>query len=281
MGGGENPSSRVGRTTLRLGVQAVEGDRAFKETEEITNPPATADIDWSRQVHVLEVFHQLSAQVGLGAALPYYDQDIDNNVTEIDQHASGFGDLGGYVLWTPWETPEAHAPDPFLSLHNVSLMAGLSIPTGDELEGEVPALHGYHLGSGSIETKLSLRYDGRAGADLLLFASATMTVDAGPDASNFRYGNGYDFQVGVSAGPIDRLRLLGAVDAIVREKDRLNTIELDDTGGTWWFGVLGAAVTPVDGVTIELSVAIPFYWNVNGTQPVSDEVWSAGIRYDF
>jgi hypothetical protein len=218
--------------------------------------------------------------VGLGIGLPYYEQDIENNVTGQDAHASGFGDLGTYLLWSPWES-EAPRTDGFLSPRHVSLMAGVSLPTGDELEGEVPALHGYHLGSGSLEFKLSARYDAPAGEGFRVSASGTLTVDAGPDASNFRYGNGYDFQAGGAWSPASWISLVGAVDAVVREHDRLNTIQLADTGGTWWFGILGVAVAPVSGVAVELSVALPFYWNVNGTQPVSDEVWSAGLRYEF
>lgn len=272
---------RLGATTLRFGAQHVSGDRAFKGNRESLNPPPTADFTWHREVYSLEAYHQFSGRVGAGVVLPFYDQHLRNHASGVDSDASGVADMSFYVLWTPWETDEPHPPEPFFSARNFSLMAGLSIPTGNELKGEVPALHNYHLGSGSTEFKFSARYDGHLDPALMLSASVSMTVDGGPDSTGFRYGNGYDFSLGAVWAPMDRLRLAGSLDAVVREKDHLSSIELPDTGGTWMFGIVGILVSPAKGWWIELSAAIPIYWNVNGTQPVSNEILSLGLRHQF
>lgn len=274
-------SARAGLTTMRVGAQHLSGQRAFHGSRESLNPPAGADITWNRQVFSLEGYHQFSARLGGGAIVPVYRQHVRNQASGLDSDAAGLGDLSFYLLWSPWETDEAQGPEPFLSAKNLSFMAGMSLPTGDELQGEVPALHNYHLGSGSVEFKFSARYDGRLDPRVMLSATATMTVDGGPDSTSFRYGKGYDFTLGATWAPLDELRLIGMIDAVVREKDNLSTLRLPDTGGTWTFGVIGAMVSPARGTWIELSAALPIYWRVNGTQPVSEGIYSLGLRYQF
>jgi hypothetical protein len=171
--------------------------------------------------------------------------------------------------------------DDFWSPHNLSIIAGLSVPTGSELAGEIPALHNYHLGAGALQFKGSARYDGHLSDSLLLFGSATVTIDGGPNTIGFRYGNGYDFQLGAAYAPLDVLRVVAAIDPVVRDKDKLSTITLPDSGGTWWFATVGVLFSPVKNVWIEPSVSIPVYWRVNGVQPISREVWSIGLRYRF
>jgi hypothetical protein len=40
-------------------------------------------------------------------------------------------------------------------------------------------------------------------------------------------------------------------------------------------------ISPARSWWIELSASIPVYWNVNGTQPVSNEIFSLGVRHTF
>jgi hypothetical protein len=271
----------VGLTTVRFGAQRVSGDRAFHGNRESINPPPTADFTWHREVYSLEAYHQFSPKIGGGVVLPIYQQHLRNHASGIASDAEGIGDMSFYALWTPWETDAPAPPDSFFSARNVSIMLGMSIPTGDELEGEVPALHNYHLGSGSPEFKFSARDDGLLHPDVLLSGSTTMTVDGGPDSTGFRFGNGYDFSLGISWSAFSSVRFVASLDAVVREKDKLSSIRLPDTGGNWLFGILGVMFSPAKYWWVELSASIPMYWNVNGTQPVSNEVYSLGIRYTF
>ena len=71
------------------------------------------------------------------------------------------------------------------------------------------------------------------------------------------------------------------MEAVVRDHDKLSTLELPDTGGAWWFVVFSALISPARKVWIEPSVAVPIYWRVNGVQPVSDTAWSLGLRVRF
>jgi hypothetical protein len=272
----------MGLTTLRSGFQYVSGDKVYKGNQENTTPPAPSDIHWHREVVALEAYHQFTSYLGGGLGIPYYGQEIHNNATGIDKSASGIGDMFFYGIVSPWagNPGEGREADP-LSLPNLSMMVGLSVPTGDELKGEVPALHNFHLGSGSVEYKFSARYDARLNESFSAFGVATMTIDGGADSIGFRYGNGYDFQLGGTYAPINDLRFVVSFDAVVREQDRLGGAKLPDSGGTWWFVTLGALFSPVRGLWIEPSVAIPVYWRVNGSQPVSNEIWSLGIRFQF
>ncbi len=273
--------NHVGSTTLRLGGQYVSGDRVFKGDREDLTPPAQTDVRWHRWVTTVEIYHQFSEKIGGGIGVPIYDQTIHNNVTGADTRGKGLGDTLFYAIWTPWEQEKPPETEEFLSARNVSIMAGMSVPTGDELQGEVPALHNYHLGSGSVEFKFSARYDGRLSDVVGLFGATSMTIDGGPDSISFRYGNGYDFQIGAAVDPIPSVRLVASVDAVVRDHDKLSTLTLPDTGGTWWFAIFGALISPTKGLWIEPSAALPIYWRVNGVQPVSGVVWSLGVRYQF
>jgi hypothetical protein len=274
-------SGRVGLTTLRIGNQYVGGDGVFKGSRRDETPPATSDVDWHRWVTSLEVYHQFTAKIGGGIGLPIYDQVIHNNVSGQDSRGHGIGDTLFYAFWTPWEEDGPRQGDELWDLRNISLMGGMSVPTGNELEGEIPALHNYHLGSGSVEFKFAARYDAWVSPSLRFFTELTMTVDGGPDTIGFRYGNGYGFQAGVNVGIVQGLRAIGSFDAVVRDHDKLNTIELPDTGGTWTFGILGLLWSPFSRFWVEPQVAFPIYWNVNGIQPVSDRVYTLGVRYQF
>lgn len=280
-GAEDDGAGRIGLTTMRIGMQYASGDEVFKGSREDLSPPATSDIDWRRWVVSIELYHQFTPNIGGGLAIPIYDQTVENNVTGVETRAKGVGDTLFYAFWTPWEEDNIREGNEFLSRRNISLMGGMSIPTGDELAGEIPALHNYHLGSGSVEFKFAGRYDGRVNQQLRLFAEITMTIDGGPDTIGFRYGNGYGFQLGANYAPIPSFRIIGSLDAIVREQDKLNTLELPNTGGTWYFAIIGLMYSPMKSFWIEPQVGIPLYWNVNGVQPVSDQVWTLGVRWQF
>ena len=276
-----NSPERVGVTTLRLGTQYVSGNRVFKGDHEDLTPPAASDINWRRWVTAAEIYYQFTTKIGGGLAIPIYDQTIHNNVTGAETHGKGVGDTLFYAFWTPWEEDTCRVGNEFLAARNLSLMGGMSVPTGNELEGEIPALHNYHLGSGSVEFKFATRYDAHVTSSFRLFTELTMTVDGGPDTIGFRYGNGYGFQVGASYAPLSTFRIIASWDAVVREHDKLNTIELPDTGGSWWFAIVGLMYSPFKNFWIEPQVGIPIHWRVNGIQPVSEEVWTLGVRFQF
>ncbi len=265
-------------TTARVGILVVGGDRAFTGLNEDLNPTASADIEWRRVVFTLELYHQFTANVGAAAVLPYYEQDVHNRTTGTDNHVAGIGDVAAYLLWSPWAT--ADTPKEMFHPGNVLFSVGLSLPTGDELAGELPGLHSYHLGSGSLEFKLGARYQGWINEQFALFAGTATVIDEGANSIGFRYGTSVEFYLG-AAYTLEVFSTYVAFDAINRDKDRIGPVDLDNSGGTWWFVELGAAVSPTQGVTFESSLAFPIYIKVNGTQPVADLAWSLGARYRF
>jgi hypothetical protein len=273
---GEGPGGPTpGSTALRLNVQVATGDKVFAGTQEVLNPPVTADIEWHRTVAALDVFHQFTSHLGAGLSLPVYEQEIRNRTTGEVVRAAGPGDLVAYALWNPWA--EA-GPRGLWSLSNLSFYAGLSVPTGDPLAGEVPALHGYHLGSASVEFKLGAKYFAAISESFTLTAAFTAVVDGGADTNSFRFGNSYDLQLGAAAEPVDDLWFFAAAYVNFREKDHLSNLRLPDTGGAWIYLEAGVAVRVAGPVVLDFSAFVPVYWDVNGVQPVSDVVWSGGLR---
>jgi len=277
--GGGQDSYRSGDTTFRLGFQFTSGDEAFKGTRPVKNPPAQADIEWSRQLVSLELYHQASEKVGVGVALPYYEQDSDNRVTGATNHEAGIGDIAGYVLWSPWARAEAERR--LFDSANVTFLVGLSLPTGDDLAGELPGLHSYHLGSGSEEYKLGARYVGWAAESVTVFAGAVGIIDGGDNRAGFRYGNSYDLYAGAGVQLSEALSAWFSVDVIERYRDSIGSFELPDSGGMWWFGELGAAARVGGGVTVEAIFDVPLYVKVHGIQPVAAFIASLGLRASF
>jgi hypothetical protein len=255
------------------------GDRAFDGSREDSTPPPPADIDYRRVVLALELYHQLSPQVGAGALVPYFEQDADNDSTGSESHDSGIGDMAVYALWSPWA--KENSPKELWSAANVSFSVGISFPTGEELAGELPGLHNYHLGSGSLEFKFGARYVGWAADAWPLFGAVTAVIDEGANRIGFRYGNSYDFALGTAVSVSERISVWVLGDAVVREEDMIGPIDLADSGGTWWYLELGAAVVPASGLALDWAVDWLVYRNVNGTQPVVDVVGSVGVRHSF
>jgi hypothetical protein len=269
-----------GETTVRIAYQELSGNQAYKGSHLIHPAPVQADVEWKRQIVSLEAFHQFSRTFGAGIGFPYYEQDVDNRTTGVNSHASGWGDLSLYTLWTPWNTEEPPIGS-LLSPAHLTIYGGLSLPTGNPLEGEIPGLHNYHLGSGSVEFKLGVRYWADPTDFLRVFAAAITVIDGGPDPSGFVYGNSYEGDLGISVSPIADLWAYAEWIAIVRSKDRQGVLTLADTGGTWWFAELGVGARVYGRLSLEGSVSIPVYRNVNGTQPVSGPIYTAGLRYRF
>ncbi len=114
-----------------------------------------------------------------------------------------------------------------------------------------------------------------------LFGAATTVIDEGTNRVGFRYGESYDLVAGTAYSFGEKLSAWVLYDAIIREKDALSAIDLDDSGGTWWYVEVGAAVLPAAGLAFDGSVDFLVYRNVNGTQPVVDLVASFGVRYSF
>jgi hypothetical protein len=230
-------------------------------------------------VYAVELFHQFTWNLGAGVTVPFYEQEVENRATGTTTRASGIGDVAAYLVWSPW--CDGTSPKEFLHPAGVAFAAGLSLPTGDELEGELPGLHSYHLGSGSLEFKFSARYQGWLSESFSLFAGTSTIIDEGANSIGFRYGTSAEFFVGASYAHEEVAAAYVTFDAVHRDHDRIGPLELQDSGGTWWFVEIGVSVTPASGWMIEASVSIPVYSNVHGTQPVADLAAAIGLRYRF
>ncbi len=270
----------VGTTTIRFGGMFSSGDEAYSGSRKEDNPSSLVDIEWDRQVWTLDLYHQASARIGFGLTFPYMEQDVDNNTTGAEEHDAGITDISGYLLFAPWEEEGEHV-DEFLSPHNISFLVGLSLPTGNEQNGNAPALHFGQLGSGSIDARVGVLYNAPVGDGFRAFAGMTLLMDGGPDTARFRNGVLTDMRIGASYQPAPWASVFVTFNFIVREKNLSAGSALSESGGTWWFVEIGGSITPHGGWFVDVSVAIPIYRNVDGTQPVTDEIITAGAGYRF
>lgn len=205
---------------------------------------------------------------------------MQNDRTGADTHDSGFGDVQGYLLWAPWETSADHKEE-FLSRHNLSFLFGLSLPTGDERNGDAPALHFNQTGSGSIDTRIGALYNAPISGPMRVYSGLSFLIDGGSDTSRFRNGTLTDFRIGGSYAPSEIGSVFLSIDWINRRRNLSAGNELGDSGGTWTFLEVGGTLTPWRRSFIDAAVAIPIYRNVHHTQPVSDEVFSLGFGWKW
>lgn len=270
---------KAGDTTIRAGFQYTFGDRAFDGDRELLNPPAQADIDYARQLWTLEIYTQVSTQVGIGVALPYYEQDVKNRALGTSNHEAGIGDIAGYVMWSPWAREDAERR--LLGAEGVTWLLGVSLPTGDDLAGELPGLHSYHLGSGSAEFKIGGRYLGWATEELQVFVGAVAIIDGGENRTGFKYGNSTDIYFGAGYRFHESISAWASIDVITREKDTVGTLEIDDSGGIAWYLEVGLAGRITPAWAVEAAVDIPIFMKVHGIQPVPTAIVGVGVRYRF
>ena len=272
-------------TTGRFGWAFTEVERAFDQDGEadFANPRATANIEGDRTALALDVYHQISPQIGVGATIPYLLTETRHKFLGTSTDSSGVGDASVYAFWSPFETTEEHDPDPFFSLHNLGFIGGLSFPTGDEGNADRPALHFGQLGSGSIDARFGIAYNGAITEELRAYVSAGVLIDGGEDSFDFRNGNLFDARLGVSWTPCEWFTGHLGTTWLSRDQNTFNGVDLAESGASFGFIEPGFTIRPIpdEGLFFDFGVSIPIYRFTNEGQPVSEEVYSVGVGWTF
>ncbi len=229
------------------------------------------------------VEHRFNARFRLGGTLPMSRVDVYNRTTKAEGGTDGFqlGDAGLYAVFTPWEILEPHEPDPFLSLHNLQLSAGLTFPTGDERAASLPALHFGQTGSGSIDPRFSAGYYGGFAKYFGAFLDGTLRLDGGADGSGFRNGPIYTVRLGATFAPHRIVSIGVANELVIREKNLQSGRLLSESGGIHDFIVPRVLLNPVAGLFVDASVGIPVWRHVYFQQPAAALYATVAVGWYF
>lgn len=175
----------------------------------------------------------------------------------------------------------------------VSLLTGGKLPTGrthaannegDEAEvGILPGKGAYSFIAGASYLKTtSVKTAHGDFATLPFFISTTYEWNQ-PGVDEYRMGNTWLFNTGVTYPLFSKLGLIGQINTkIARKDDRGNTREeVEKTGGSYVYASPGIQLTLAEGLVSFVIVQIPVYQRVNSIQLTSDYNFTAGLSYKF
>lgn len=274
--------SSIGTVTCRFSLSTTVDDgvgEGFGKADRPLN--LLPDIDFRRTVITAELHYQASAQLGMGFSVPYLDLETENNQTGKERHDGGFMDPSLYVVWSPWELSEEHGDDPFFSLHNLSLLVGLTLPMADEDPGDAPAVRDAQLGSGSAAPRVGIGYRGTVTGWLCLFASFDFTFYVHGDNTDFERGDVYTWRAGASVTPASFIAGYVLFEATYTRRSTLEEMTLLESGGTYWFVTPGVVVNPFGRFYLDASVAFPVRHHVHEQATLTGITWTIGTSYQF
>jgi hypothetical protein len=294
------PEATVGRFSFSFGYQAVEQDRHWDGTHEITAAQALqADGGLG---HVLEQYTRtrttllnadarLARRLSLALSLPWVDRihrhalaHHANFFIDSEWHMQGPGDATALADWTVLDGARP-------GLGVLTLQLGAKLPTGETsvaaVNGETPEASA-RPGSGSTDALVGLHYRrslpvrawGGRPASVPVTASVRMRYN-GKGTEDYRMGNEWNASVGAGYPLAHGVRLLAQLDASQHARDDagLTDAEPHSTGSSSLFASPGVLVQIVPGMSAFGYYQFRLYEHSNGPQLVSPYHLNLGLAY--
>ena len=179
-----------------------------------------------------------------------------------------------------------------LGTTQVSLLAGLKLPTGRSLQTDrdVSLLTGgtsarlppsLQLGSGSVDGIIGL--GAMRNIERLTFYGSVQAKINSSGAAGFRAGNTifYDLSADYVFLESRNLFLILELNGVYAEKGEQRGNALPESGGNTLFISPGVQYLPLPYLILETSIQVPIYQELNGQQLGTDYSIVAGFRYLF
>lgn len=226
----------------------------------------------SSVVAIAQVDYGITANWMVQGVIPFLDQTFISSGSET--HETGFGDLTAIMHYS--------VPARAMSAWRFRLGAGISLPVGNGIEN--PISSDRNLTSGTIDPMMvaSALYltGGPVSIDGSLFVRPILfTDDDDTRTGSFFHGSlglNYGWQ---TAGISARVGVIG----IHRLQDKVNGEDFASSGGQWIYLTPGLiwqiTGSNIHGMQLAVSVEIPVYRNVRGTQLVEDAILIGRIFY--
>lgn len=206
------------------------------------------------------------------------ETEKDTPSGSASREIEGLGDVSLVANLSPW----AGKDDTFLS--GVSLILGLKFPTGDEAE-EIdltnptpPSL--LQEGTGTWDPILGYRLLFHLG-DFHLHHATVAQITGGSSDIGFEPGSVLVTRFGASTTLWGEVTPGLSIEGEFRDPDELLGNSLGFTGSSIWSITPSILLEPLPGVEVGLSVRIPVYYNVRGTQLVPGEFVAISVAYRF
>jgi hypothetical protein len=256
----------------RAGAEKVAVGQVPQQHDEVR----TINRNWIGQFD-----YNFDAHWGVIASLPLISRDHQHIHNHHDEklpeewHFTQIGDarvLGRYQFALHSEAPSA-----------VGFSLGVKLPTGKfdvtNDEGE-EAERTLQPGSGTTDLLAGMfcnRVLGQLGSVFVQarFESATNSRD------EFRPGDRAFFDLGYRYPLTSRLALQVQLNAVLKERDRGNNAEPEDSGGKYLFLTPGVSYNVTRSIQVYGFVQLPLYQYVNGVQLTADWAALAGASWRF
>lgn len=268
---------------MEFGFTATHGRRTSKQ-QGLGFAPNPQGEETSAWIFGLEA----AAGVGMGLTLqtmvPFmlvtYEEEGNSNTT------SGVGDMSltlAYRKVFPTENGSGA----------VGVAAGLFLPTGTRLDGELPSNANFVSGTVDPTVSFNLSWDWPTGLGLYGFGFGRFTAY---QRDGFQAGQTFTWGAGVRQKLFRFLIPSIGFTALYRTADQASSMkmghmdmghgnghEVKGSGGTWVYFTPGVAFQVLDGalrgMSVQFTAQIPVYQRVNGTQLVEDFNITMALRY--
>jgi hypothetical protein len=274
----------AGSTRLDLRYEFIEQDQPLHGDDRVSVGEISQHHDEVRTVNrnlLLGLEHHFSRDWAVGLTLPL----IDRSHTHVHNHHHGgtvehikeqwdFQEVGDLRVTARHEIVAHHE-------QSFGVSFGVKLPTGrtdiKNADGDA-AERSLQPGSGTTDLLLGAHWRVELSADSRAFASISADI-AGPQHDDFQPGNKYQLDLGWQKSFGDRLSIPIQLNIAVKERDRGDEAEPEDSGNTT------IALSP--GVNYQLSpnwlmygyYQHPLYRHGNGVQLTAN--WSAVVGASF
>ncbi len=227
------------------------------------------------------VGYQATPELGLSLGIPYIWELSRREIESSDVDLSGISDLRLTLDWKP-------APG-----NGLSIVAGLSIPTGEDdnqvLEDRLglSLYEGFstpsqtQLGSGTWDPLLGANWVSQPIKGFRFLGSTLARFPLGESSKGLQAGFSIEASAAASYELTEKLSLTGGLHFSHRESDQLDGQGILNTGGQILSVAVRAGWKLTESVTLSAGAHIPVYRNFHEAQLSPGVLFHGGVQIQF
>jgi len=278
-----NPSSNDGILGITKNSLTISTSFLHSYSDTYFEGNRKSDWDYLKNTHFnfgrLNLNYGLTDQLKLSTEFGYFiDKSIQYSFIDVKRKAGGLGDA---IIGLQY-----HLYSNKKRIINVAPMVKVSLPIGqfDQMDGNIILPIDIQPSSGSYKLNTSLLVSKRffgSKFSLTSFVSCEFSQGINTERTNYKYGNLYHATLKVSHRSSEKLNTEISLNLQHRNKARNKGEIMEFTGGTYFKLQPGTSYHLKNNYTVNTSVGIPIYKNVNGIQLTNKYTIAFGVSKNF
>jgi copper chaperone CopZ len=278
-----NPSSDGGTSGMSKNSFAVSSTFIHSYSDTYLEGSSPSDYVYLNNTNfdfgLLAFNYGLTNKLSISTELGYFiDKSIEFSFIDAKRKAGGLGDAAIGIQY--------HLDSFKEQMINVSSSLKLSVPIGqfDQMDGNIILPIDIQPSSGSYKLKSSFMiHKGFFGSKFSLstYWSSEFSQRINTERTDYKYGNLYNLGFKVSHRTSKKLNSGLSLLIAHREKAGNNSVLMNSTGGSFLNLQPSISYQMKNNYSVNSSVNIPVYRNVNGIQLVNKYVLALGISKGF